>query len=130
MSILVGGFGQRSSFPGWLVINCFLFFVFFFFGGGFLFPFFWNLEWNATPTSGWEQRTPPFLLKLKSLLCRQGSLFVKSQPSSLASSPRLRKIRGLAVPPSTPFFGATGILWFDWPINLSSFKMKGWLLPF
>ena len=42
----------------------------------------------------------------------KGSLFVKSEPSSFASSPRLRKIIGLTVPPSTPFSAATGILWF------------------
>ena len=125
------GFGQRSSFPGWLVINCFFFvcfsstkFSFFFFS--FLKP------WMERDAYLWARAeiSPLFSSLLKSLLCRQGSLFVKSEPSSFASSPRLRKISGLAVTPSTPFSAATGILWFDWPINLSSFKMKGWLIPY
>ena len=127
-----GGFGQRSSFPGWLVINCFVIFCFSSTKFSFFFPLFWNFEWNTTPTSGWEQRIPPpfFCSLLKSLLCRQGSLFIKSEPSSFPSSRRLRKISALAVPPSTPSSAATGILWFDWPINLTSFKMKGWLIPY
>ena len=44
MSILVGGFGQRSSFPGLLVINCFGFFFLFFFYEIFFFPFFETLN--------------------------------------------------------------------------------------
>ena len=51
MSILVGGFGQRSSLPGCLVINCFVCLFCFSFTK---FSFFWNLEWNAT------QRIPLF----------------------------------------------------------------------
>ena len=77
----------------------------------FLFFFhFWNLECNATLTSGWEQRNSPpfflfcFLLKLKSLLCRQGPLFVKSEPSSLASSPKTEKDQRASSPPFYPLF--------------------------
>ena len=94
------GFGQRSSFAGWLVFFFFLFFFYEIFFFPFLKP---RIEHDAYLWVRTEN--PPFfsLLKWKSLLCWQGSLFVKSEPSSLALSPRLRKIPGLAVPPSTPF---------------------------
>ena len=102
------GVGQRSSFPGWLVINCFVHFLFFlfFFYEIFFFPFFETLNGTRRLPLGESWEIPPLfflLLELKSLLCRQGSLFVKSQPSSHASSPRPREISGLGVPPSTPF---------------------------
>ena len=93
-----------------MVINCFCFFVFVFVFllRNFLFSLFETLNRTRRLPLG-ESREILFLLllllllKLKSLLCRQGSLSVKSEPSSFASSPRLRKISGLAVPPSTPF---------------------------
>ena len=112
MSILVGGIGQRSSFPGWLVFNCL--FVFFFYEI-FFFSLFWNLEWNATPTSGWEQRNPPlFLLKLlKSLLCRQGFLFIKSQPSSLLRPQdweRSAGLQSLLLPPFSQQQASCGLI--------------------
>ena len=105
---------------------CFLFFFY----EIFFFPFFETLN-GTRRLPLWESREFFFFCSLlKSLLCRQGSPFVKFKPSSFASYPRLRKISGLAVPPSTPFSAATDILWFDWPINLSSFKMKSWLIPY
>ena len=110
------GFSQWSSFLGWLVIN-FLFVFFVFLLQNFLFSLFWNLEWNTTPTSGWEQRNPPphtFFCCWNRNPCfiSKGSLLIKSEPSSFSSSPRLREFSGLAVPPSTHFSAATGILWF------------------
>ena len=109
--------------------NCF--FVFFFFYEIFLFPFFETLNGTRRlPLSESREISPFFCWNWNPCFVCKGSLLVTSEPSSFASSPKLRKISGLAVPPSTHFFAATGILWFDWPINLSSFKMKGWLLPF
>ena len=104
----------------------YLFCFLFFFYEIFFFPFFETLNGTRRLPLGESREFPLFFCSLlKSLLCRQGSPFVKSKPSSFASSPRLRKISGLAILPSTPFSAATGIPWFDWPINLSSFKMKG-----
>ena len=103
MSILVGGFGQRSSFPGWLVINCFL--VFFFYEI-FFFPFFETLNGTRRLPLGKSREIPPLFCCWNWNPCfvGKGSLLVKFEPSSFTSSPRLRKISGLAVPPSIPFF--------------------------
>ena len=47
---------------------------------------------------------PFFLLKLKSLLCRQGSLFVKSEPSSFCFVPKTEKEQRASSPSFYPLF--------------------------
>ena len=124
------GFGQRSSLPWWLVNNCFG--SLFFFLEIFFFTFFETSNRTRRLPLGesWEILPAFFIVEIKIL--------------ALSARVSLRQIRAfipcfvpntekdqLAISPSFyPFFSATGILWFDWPINLSSFKMKGWLLLF
>ena len=96
MLILVGGFGQRSSFPGWLVINCFFFSFNFFCFSSTKFSFFPFLKpWMERDAYLWvrPENPPPFCWNWNPCFVDKGSLLVKSEPSSFASSPRQKNQR-------------------------------------
>ena len=103
MSILVGGFSQRSSFPGWLVIDCFFCFVLFFFYEIFFFP---SLKpWMERDAYLWVRaETSPFFVEFEILALSARVYLNQIRAFFLCFVPKTEKDQRASSPSFYPLF--------------------------
>ena len=123
MLILIGGFDPQNSFSGMTGNSLFCFLLFFY--ENFFFPSFETLNGTRRLPLG-ESREIPFSLFVVEVLTLSARISLRqSKSSSFAFFPQTEEDLAGKQSFLLPTFPATGILWFDWSINLSPFKMKG-----